>query len=153
MQTSFTINTFILTFPSESQLNRPLVGGWASMAAHPQWWPRGNGKSFHNPLRCNYIIKILDQAIKTCRCGFHQSLITNRRRWFSQTKGSLIYHHSIDLELRKVFIWVSSLVSKWNFFLGRISSNEKIVERRMCCFQSQQQLRILLKWYLPSRNN
>ena len=64
MQTSFTINTSILTFHSESQLNWQLVGGWASMAAHPH---------------CVATI-ILDQVIKTCRCGFHQSRITNRRR-------------------------------------------------------------------------
>lgn len=81
MQTSFTINTSILTFHSKSQLNWQLVGGWASMAAHPHWWTRGNPD-------CVATI-ILDQVIKTCRCRFHQSRITNRRRWFSQTKGSL----------------------------------------------------------------
>ena len=142
MQTSFTINTSILTFHSKSQLNWQLVGGWASMAAHPHWWTRGNPD-------CVATI-ILDQVIKTCRCRFHQSRITNRRRWFSQTKGSLSSFQWFRAKESVDLGELPCLSQSEIFFLGRISSNKKVVERRMCCFQSQQQLRILLT-YLPNK--
>ena len=136
MQTSFTINTSILTFHSKSQLNWQLVGGWASMAAHPHRWTRGNPD-------CVATI-ILDQVIKTCRCRFHQSRITNRRRWFSQTKGSLSSFQWFRAQERVDLGEPPCLSQSEIFFLV---ASARI---RMCCFQSQQQLRILLT-YLPNK--